>query len=160
MGCFGGTWKFCLASQLDICGPLFPEECNKKLFKVLKYAVSCSNSLFRLLHWRGLWLQPGDSNYSAMASQGMTVSCFMLVLWKLTFFTLNYFELTFWNLCPRKPTAVLLECAIRRVGTFSTCVQSCTWRHMKGCLTQLFCGDLVGTLFGFFFQTCGVDLWG
>lgn len=45
------------------------------------------------------------------------------------------------NLYPRKPTAVLLECAMRRGGTFSTCVQSCTWHHMKGGLTQLVCGD-------------------
>lgn len=110
---------------------------------MLKYAVSCSNSLFRLLHWRGLWLQPGDSNYSAMACQGMTVSCFMLVLWKLSFFSLNSpFEwLMKWNLYPRKPTAVLPECAMRRGGTFSTCVQSCIWHRMKGGLSQLVYGD-------------------
>ena len=53
---------------------LSAEVCNNSLFEVLQYAVCCCNSMYRLLHWRGLWLSPEDGTYVAKAIQEMTES--------------------------------------------------------------------------------------
>lgn len=53
---------------------LSAEVCNNSLFEVLQYAVCCCNSMYRLLHWRGLWLSPEDGMYVAKAIQEMTES--------------------------------------------------------------------------------------
>ena len=59
--------------------PTAAQECQSPLFKMLEYTVRSSNCLYRLLHWRGLWLSPADNQYAADAFKGMTVSCFILV---------------------------------------------------------------------------------
>lgn len=54
------------------------KDCSRSdLLQMLKYTVCCSNSLYRLLHWRGLWLSSDDCRFAAEAFQGMTVPCFM-----------------------------------------------------------------------------------
>lgn len=48
------------------------KDSSNTLFQLLRYTVRCSNAAYRLLHWRGLWLNPMDNTYAGTAFQEMT----------------------------------------------------------------------------------------
>lgn len=58
--------------------------------QVLKYGVVCSNTYFRLLNSRGVWLTPEECKVAADTCQGMMDSCFKSRVAHALHFSISY----------------------------------------------------------------------
>ncbi len=74
---FGGTETSLMLKMCRVIHAIDPKDCDHDLFRLLHYAVKCSNGFYRLLHWRGLWLGVDDCRYASNACHEMIVSWFI-----------------------------------------------------------------------------------